>query len=487
MRNTSLTRSIEDLRDDAKGGVAMLLGLTIIPIMLAAGLASDYAIGQSVKTRLDSAADAAALAAIKATQTAITELSPGNPNLTNLAVAAGQTQGGLSFSAQAGRRYASLLAPPTISISISGQTITANVSYRAAAPTSFGKIAGIRTMNMNNAVSASLTMAKYLDFYLLLDVSGSMGLPSTAAGQQQLAPINKDNDFARYPQGCAFACHFPGSQSYGIARANNIQLRIDAVGGAVASLMDFAQKSATLPNQFRVGVYPFINHANAFVDLTSDLTADQYSVATAINYNAATGSTNFGKLLDSGEDAKFASSYNPNYKANPRIPADTTTIGAGGTHFSPIFDEMLAKVKSVGAGNGANAATPRPFVFLVSDGMEDSQSYVTKTAQWPGVTPYPTPFGQTVSIRAMDPAACAALKKVATVAVLYIPYAPIVNPTDFANSEDFKVNDAVPNLAANMSACATPGFFWSATTPAEITTAMQTMFAQSLQSARLTQ
>jgi hypothetical protein len=58
-----------------------------------------------------------------------------------------------------------------------------------------------------------------------------MGLPSTPTGQSALAAINPDSS------GCFFACHFSGSQSYNTARANNIQLRIDAVGAGVAALM----------------------------------------------------------------------------------------------------------------------------------------------------------------------------------------------------------------------------------------------------------
>jgi hypothetical protein len=50
-------------------------------------------------------------------------------------------------------------------------------------------------------------MGNYLDFYLLLDVSGSMGLATTTAGQTQLAAINPDNKNV-YPGGCVFACHF---------------------------------------------------------------------------------------------------------------------------------------------------------------------------------------------------------------------------------------------------------------------------------------
>ena len=48
-------------------------------------------------------------------------------------------------------------------------------------PTIFAKIMNINTMNIYGGSTATLTLPSYLDFYLLLDVSGSMGIPSTAA------------------------------------------------------------------------------------------------------------------------------------------------------------------------------------------------------------------------------------------------------------------------------------------------------------------
>ena len=93
--------------------------------------------------------------------------------------------------------------------------------------------------------------------------------------------------------------------------------------------MSQAQTTQTLPNQYRVGVYPFIDHANTFVDLTSDLTGDAFSVASAINYNPATGSTDFGKLLNSGDDSVFASSLNPNYRKTSSSPRGRHPDGLG--------------------------------------------------------------------------------------------------------------------------------------------------------------
>jgi Tfp pilus assembly protein PilX len=485
MRPDYSPKSRKSLFADERGSVATIMGLTIIPLMLATGLAADYAVQQSVKTRLNSAADTAALAAIKAAETTMINLSATNPNASVQAIADGVAQGGKSFLVQAARNGANLTDAPEVSVTIVGRTISATATYSASVPTNFGKIAGIKSMALQGTSAASLTMPKYLDFYLLLDVSGSMGLPSTPAGELALAAVNPD-DAGVYPGGCKFACHFSWAGGYTAARANNIQLRVDAVGAGVAALMSQAQTTQTLPNQYRVGVYPFIEHANTFVDLTSDLTGDAASVASAINYNPATGTTDFGKLLDSGDDSLFASSLNPNYKKTSSAPADVFPMGSGGTHIDNIFNDISAKIVTV--GDGSSALKPQPFVFFISDGMEDSQSFVTATGAWPGVTSWPTPPGQTVSIRAMDPTLCTSLKaRGVTVAVMQIPYPPLIPPQPFANSQDFKAQAAQPNLSPAMLACASPGFYTYASTPADIAAGIQNLFFEAVQLARLTQ
>src|SRR5262249_39662157 len=52
----------------------------------------------------------------------------------------------------------------------------------------------------------------YLDFYLALDVSGSMGLPSTPSEAQRMQWASPDN-YVQYPTGCTLACHFAPQNS----------------------------------------------------------------------------------------------------------------------------------------------------------------------------------------------------------------------------------------------------------------------------------
>ncbi|WP_213029943.1 hypothetical protein, partial [Acinetobacter baumannii] len=87
----------------------------------------------------------------------------------------------------------------------------------------------------------------------------------------------------------------------------------------------------------------------------------------------------------------------------------------------------------------------------------------------------------------LDPALCTTLKnRGIIISVLYIPYQPIQNPTNFANSEDYYANSNIPYISPVLQSCASPNFFFTANTPADITTALNAMFNASLKSAHIT-
>ena len=59
------------------------------------------------------------------------------------------------------------------------------------------------------------------------------------------------------------------------------------------------------------------------------------------------------------------------------------------------------------------------------------------------------------------------------------------NPS-FANDEDDYANNNIVNIPPSLQACASPNFFFTANTPADITTALNAMFNQALMTARIT-
>ena len=55
------------------------------------------------------------------------------------------------------------------------------------------------------------------------------------------------------------------------------------------------------------------------------------------------------------------------------------------------------------------------------------------------------------------------------VSVLYVPYQPIQNSSPaFAGDEDDYANNNITNIPASLQSCASPGFFYTANSPADI-------------------
>ncbi len=272
MGASRLRRRIAALFLQKSGSVAILFALSSLAVFLFAGLALDYGRAIASKSVLNTAADAAALAALAAAESAYAKGLPASQMISD-----GQAAAQRAYVVNAGSNYANLAQAPTIAVVQSGRTINATINYQANSPNLFGNLAHVSQMTFTGAAAASMTLPSYLSFYLLLDVSESMGIPSTASEISRLAAINPDY-LNLYPGGCTIACHFTAydacqnvhgatvmCQGYNLSRtaggsgspvsycpqpgqSNCIQLRLDAVAYAVQQLISTAQTTATLTN-----------------------------------------------------------------------------------------------------------------------------------------------------------------------------------------------------------------------------------------------
>src|SRR6202021_4178333 len=120
-------------------------------------------------------------------------------------------------------------------------------------------------------------------------------------------------------------------------------LRADAVGMAlnatqaangVSGLFETANKSEIVTNQFRIGLYPFIQNLYTYFALTSSINNSPSSPNT-INYAAA----NLATLLDTGN--------------SPNVG-----LGSGGTHFDNAFPSMNNLITTVGDGSPPTNTQP---------------------------------------------------------------------------------------------------------------------------------
>ncbi|MDP4002061.1 TadE/TadG family type IV pilus assembly protein [Methylobacterium sp. NEAU K] len=460
------------------GNVTILFALSLLPMVGLIGYGVDYGVAITDKAKLDAAADTAAIAAV-ATAKAYIAANPNQTNVTANAIAAGIAQATSAFTVNAGTVPFAQVQLQTPQLTRTSQTLNATVVYTATVKNNFGQIFRTPTTIFTNTVTASVDLASYLDFYLLLDVSGSMGLPATTSGMSQLAANNRDM-WSDYKQGCQFACHYPGFSAWTYATTNKIQLRSDAVNNAVCALIQRAS-SPSVTGQYRVGLYPFINQMGTLADVNSTISTLNSKADCASSWPLA-----LSKLLDTGTTQLFTG----------KDPS--TGTGAGGTHFEVVMPQMKTEITNAGGfGDGSSTSARKPFVFLVTDGMQNGQHYsITKNSKYyypgnPSSFPgYAAGNFDGSSPSQIDPSLCTALKTAgATISILYIPY-NIISYTDYGGTvawENGRVNGFSPTLSTPLQSCASPGFFYTANTPADITASLSAMFDKAIQVARLTQ
>jgi hypothetical protein len=517
-----------------------------------------------MKAKLQSAADAAGIAALS-------QKSPGflaaSVMTGNGSVAAGVTDMTNVFNANMNGITGYTNPNITFSVTKTGIKLASSVTFSVDVPTTFLRVINFNKLTVTGLSSAAATLPPYLDFYLTLDVSGSMGLPSTAAEQDRFGRINPDNWVQyRTPSGvsCTLACHFapqnsackdppvtapaappanpavtasytqqyntnnycmgyifsrvgqtalknlinqastvaipkqvpglpvamladlnntvtpgannslitgnPKSKPYSLTAVpscptdgtdNCIQLRLDAVGYAVNQLFITANNSAKVTNQFRIGLYPFIRYLYSYFPLTTAINGSSGTPGT-INYAAA----NLASLLDTNMD---------------------TNLGSGGTHIDTALTSVNGLISggTGTVGDGSTASTPQPYVFLVTDGAQDNQVKGVPNGSWSGSNRATTIDNQGALATVSQ---CETLKnRGVIVSVLYIPYQP-VSPvvTTFASNEDTYANNNIPFIPASLQKCASPGFFYTANSPTDITAALNAMFNHALQTAHIT-
>jgi Flp pilus assembly protein TadG len=501
---------VANFRLNTRGNVAVISAVAALPMIAAAGCVIDYTNASMIKTKLQAAADAAALATVSVNSSAVTTAKSMTKSGT---VSGGSTYATNFYNANLTTSpedtgYSNLT--PTATVTLSGTKITAVVNYTATVSTYFMQLLGYKTVALSGTSTASYTLPAYINFYLMLDVSGSMSFPSTAAEQTRLQAVNPDN-YTLYPNGCTFACHFsaqgacpqseqesgvppsaytskynpsPGGycQGFTITRLGTtlstggsvnwsntqvtscstagttacIQLRADAVGYAVTQLLSTANSSELVTNQFQVGLYPFIQNLYTYSAMTTSLTG-----------TISTAAQNLASLLDTGVNS---------------------SLGSGGTHFENAFSSMNSLITSVGTGT---QAAPLPYVFIVTDGSQDYQTQWSGnwgSQNWSatGAVPYQNSAAIIPPNSVTSTDYCTTMKnRGIKIAVLYIPYETIQNATTFANSEDIYANKNIPNIPAALQTCASPNFFFTANTPTDINNALIAMFDQAVSTAHL--
>ena len=198
---------LQRLRADRRGNVMMITGLMIVPLTVSVGFGVDYAKALRMQTKLNAAADAAALAAVAAVNMQVYSQTGSTAGAVTAATNMFKSQvtglPGLVFNAAT-----DLTVTPTTSGGLNGG-LNVQVTYKAQSTNSFSGILGSPSLPITGTAVAYSAAAPNINFYLTMDSSPSMLLPSSSTG---LTNIYADT-------GCNFACHEQNP------RSDNINVR----------------------------------------------------------------------------------------------------------------------------------------------------------------------------------------------------------------------------------------------------------------------
>lgn len=536
----NIKRFLRRLRTEASGNVLMIFGFAVVPMTFATAMGVDYAHAARLQTKMNSLADAAALAAV--TQTMMSESD-----------ATAESTARAMFNAQAdaleGVSEGSIKLTVTITNPNGNGSRNAVVSYTALAKNSFAGILGSPTIEIGGSSTAKNLVAPNIDFYLALDTSPSMALPTTSDG---LALLDSK-------LGCTFACH-----------SNKVEVNTPKFGGASMSKGLITGSAANNPYNINYTLSgPFVNAANGqtfykidskgsyiysnapatktiadtraraqcadgsgydtcvynndgtFVDsywyalnqnvhlrvtderaAASDLMtlAQSYATANKRTYRAALytfdHSTNLKKIYPEAGTLPTLSADLPavstaagkidlvtvNDRAgNGRSPSNEHGSEYKFSSFKSILDKMTTELPAkAGKGSDDPNDTPQGYLFIVTDGMSDEQASIIGA-------PYSLGADRTRSeIVKAHIDQCNAIKaRGFKIAILYTEYTTESIKDDEKNQRDF-VTANIPKVAPALTACASPGLMYTVKTDESISEALKALFSIAVDTARIT-
>lgn len=464
------------------GAVAIITAVAAPVMVMIVGFACDYGYASYINQRLARATDSGTLGSISQTaattaggytQTAALKaigVSIFNANVADL------PSNGIQFNL-------SVVADGT-----GGVVATGGYTYKV--PTFFGGLLGLTNIPVSGTAKTTARPTVYVNYYILIDTSQSMGIGTTQADMTalyqrvlKLTNATPATGNAQFPGdgGCVFGCHITqkiyNSQGYYVDQqytnediAHNlsqyfgppITLRIDSAVQAISSIVSSAAQVAAITKNIQFGLYTI------GIDPKTNLRV------APVKYPPPPP--------NSTPDFSPSSDYNSVQKAAALITLGNTvsTMNRGDTDFTNEFSDFLAAFKSPNAlvqGSGASATSPLNYIVVVTDGLSDTVGSCTQYNVC------------TSPINASD---CDKLKAVASVGVIYTTYLPIYQYNTTPNLEKrYKdlVDGKTTSISTNLQACASSSnLYFEAQDGPSIVSSMQALFQRTQpSSARITQ
>lgn len=412
---------------DRRGTFGIIFALTLVPMIQMAGAAIDYANAMRLNARLKSAADEAALSAVKdyaQTRNEALATSKGQDIFLSQLGSTGALQNtGITFV------YGLDPSDPN--------KYVATAAYAASVSTYFAKFIMVSTINLNGTAQATYKNLTYKNFFFVVDASESMGLAASKTDITKMVALTG---------GCALACHVTEAgqtqSAQQIAQANGVKTRLDIIKETIQTLVDETAAANGGTKYISFGIYT----------LRKQLTP----------LNAAAG----------------LPTLSTDYTALKNIPGAIDLLGGPDPESWTYFDSLASLLDDIPpSGDGSTPAKAENYVFLMTDGVTDVGDPGTSPAGF--VCP-----GSTHCTQPLQPAICDPFKaspKNATVGVLYTTY------LDVGGHYWSHVYPFVGQLAPNLKSCASQSFFIQGTHANEITAGINYLFYQALGSVRLSQ
>lgn len=439
-------RLLRRLARNRRGNFGMMTAILAVPVIGAAGMALDFGYAYDIRTSLNDAADAAALGAISEKSSGVAEAVTMSADGEVVIAKADALK---LFTAQGDASISALPLDVTVNVVKKGNNLTSTVTYSAEIPTAFLGILGKKSITISGSATAVYQTESFIDFYMLLDNTPSMGVGATPADVEKLVDATRT---ASSDEECGFACHIVSEDGvedmnsrYHLARKIGATIRIDVVAQATAALMDEAIATQKHANQFRIAAYTFGETAqdvklNKVAELTADLNSIK-KVATNI------------KLMSIPFNG-----YNNDQQTS--------------------FDNVLTKISDEidAPGDGTSTASREKIVFFVADGVGDSykpRDCTKKVMAGDNAGRCQEPI---------DTAYCQVLKdRGIKIAVLYTTYLPL--PTN----DHYKswIRPFQNEIGERMRECATDDLYFEVSPTDGIEEAMKALFIKAVKAPRL--
>jgi hypothetical protein len=516
-----IARLIGAVRRERDANVTLIAAVTLIPTMFGLGFAIDYARAEMLQSRINAVADAAALTATDllyiektaptphdAAQTIFTTQVTDYQDFTQTSLDIEVTdQGGLNL----------------------GRTVV--VTWSGLSLNMFSGILGANSLAIGGTSTAYATQAPNMNFFLVMDRSPSMLLPTTSTGISSVKGATSD--------GCAFACHqqFPGTNyvkdvngkgvfidqnfyTTGNANAGVYYLisgttLYDSAGTKIGtnvsssnttsnttlSYKDLSSKSQSIVGFYADGYWLTHNYTKIYpsgsaIDLRiSDETAaatdlipyaQGQAVINNVTYQLQFFSYDWTHPSKSSPVTQWSTMTNVNNLTSSNVPQLDSNVDWWYMNSQPTSStnnndqatetkNMLTSMNAVmpTPGTGLTAASPQEVMLLITDGVTDENTSGRVNREF----------------SATDIAACTTIKnRGIKIAILYTAYSSAVLVGDSWSQSN--VAPYLPNVLPALQSCASAAndgspLVYTVQSDQSISAALQTLFQLTIANSHL--